>query len=82
MSIVLTINCPTHPRYKAIQLPTADCENCRKLYDLKAELKKLAKMSRKLDNTVGCADGKRYPVCERSFCSSPVVPNMLIKAVM
>jgi len=32
------LKCRKHPKYKAVRKPTADCEDCLKLWNLKQEL--------------------------------------------
>jgi hypothetical protein len=32
------LKCRTHPAYKAIRKPSADCEDCRRLFNLKRRL--------------------------------------------
>lgn len=38
--MAVTLQCRKHPKYKAMRKPTADCEACRRLFNLKQFLER------------------------------------------
>lgn len=77
MSFCIIVSCATHPRYKALKAPTADCEDCRQMYEIRREVKHRADLPHKREVVknpqLQCAG-------PRDFCSGTVIRPWLIKA--
>jgi hypothetical protein len=66
------MKCSVHPKYKAIEIPTADCACCRHIFDVSELERQLAKANKALDTAQDAlnqaVDESDLPGCECDFC--------------
>lgn len=56
MSVVITLTCKVHPRYKAMQPPRCECYDCEQIWGLA----KLARVVAFAPNVAAVISGKPY----------------------
>lgn len=81
MSFKIVVSCVKHPRYQAIQPPRIDCDDCRKMYELRTEVRHRAGLPNKGSGYPRHNRGTLADLQPRDFCAGTVIRPYLIKGL-